>query len=130
MIHQGDVNLECITLVAEICYILIKVQISIKSRQDVSYLDMVLDLIGQQGPPHTSHELEVQNYVLHSIYPLFINFGHLNVVCFHQLHLPLMLVMQQRCAVDVPDHKVLEVMFHHFEHEHHMFEIFAAWMDI
>ena len=56
----------------------------------------------QQGPPHTSHELEVYHYVLHSFCPvILINFGCLNVVCFLLFQLPLMLEVQNRCAVDV-----------------------------
>ena len=66
----------------------------------------------------------MQTYVLHSLYPvILINLRHLNAICFLLLQLPLMLVLQHRCAVDVPDNEVIGAMFHYFEHERHEFEI-------
>ena len=83
------------------------VQVSTLSRQDVSYLDMALD---QRGPSHTSNK---QNYVLHSLCPVVpINFGQLKVFCFFLPQLPLVLVLQHRCAGDMSDIVVLGAMFH------------------
>ena len=103
LIHHCVVNLECIGLVVNInplqqvliqpevrtCinngspndHLLIKVQVSARSRGDVGYLDMVSDHIVKGGSPHISHKLEVYHYVLHSLCPvIIINFGCLDVV--------------------------------------------------
>ena len=82
-------------------------------------LDVMPDHIGQQSPPHTSDKLEVQYYVLHSFYLIIlIHFGRLSFVGFLLFQLPMMLVMQHRCAVDMSDIIGLGLMFHHLEHTH------------
>ena len=86
--------------------------------QDMGYLDMVPDHIGQQGPHHTSNEHRLQNYVLHIfLLIVLINFGCLSI------QLPLMLVMHNRCAVDTSNVKGIGAIFHCFECECHKLEV-------
>ena len=90
LIHQGIVNLECIILVVLICFLihlevqlcidyggidnhlLTKVQ-EIMSRRDMCYLDVVPDNIGQLKSSNSSQELEIQHYVLHNFFQLFLS---------------------------------------------------------
>ena len=113
-------------------YLLVKIQVSIILRLDVSYLDMVPDCIGQRGPLQTFNKPEVQNYALHTLFlVLLINFGQLKVFCFLLLQLPLVLVLQHRCAVHTSDIVVLGATFHWFEHEYtSSLRFFVAWTDI
>ena len=82
LIHQGIIDFDCITLIAksysiqaflsqlevQLCidygntgnHVLIKVQVSIIPRQEMCYLDTLLDHIGQWNPSHPSHKLEAR----------------------------------------------------------------------
>ena len=63
----------------------------------MGYLNVAPDHIGQQETPHTSNELEVQYYVLHSFCPIvLIHFSPLNILSFLLFQLPLM-----HCITDV-----------------------------
>ena len=93
----------------------------------MGYLDMAPDHIGKWGPHHTSLELEVCHYVVHSLLPvILINFGCIDVTWFLLFQLPLKLVLQHRYAVDVLNPVVLGTMLHCLEHACHEIEILCS----
>ena len=141
--HQGIVNLECITLVVQVesiqaflihlesslsvnngssgNHLLIKVQVSTIMRQDMCYVDV----------PYLSNKLEVQHYVLHILCPsVLMNFWCLIVICFLLFQLPLMLVLQHRCAADMLYVIYLGAAFHYLNMNAASFRFLATRMEI
>ena len=97
-------------------HLLIKIHVSIMYRWDMCNLLMAPNHIGQWNPAHPSDKLEVQHYVLHNFCPMIlINFGCLSVICFLLFQLPLMLVLQHRCVVDILNVLCLGAAFHQLE---------------
>ena len=77
------------------------------------HLDMVPYHIGQWNSPHLSNELEVKDYVLHSLCPVvLINLRYLKVFCLLLLQLLLVLVYLQCSAIDTINIIRLEAAFH------------------
>ena len=59
-----------------------QVQVSIIYRQDMCHLDVLSNHIGKWNTLHPRFELEVEQYSLHSFYPVnVVYFGHFNLVC-------------------------------------------------
>ena len=99
-------------------HLLIKVQVDQISWCGMCHLDVLLEHIDKWSSPNTSHEHEVQHYVLHGFCPVFLmNLGHFKVVCFLVLQLPLMLLLQHKCAANMSNAVGLGAMFHWLEHK-------------
>ena len=66
----------------------------------------------------------MQYYVLCSFHPIvLIDFGCLSIVSFLLFQLPLMLLLQHRCAADTSNFGVLGAIFHNLKHEQCKLEV-------